>query len=567
MLLELNIENFAIIDKVSVQFSDGFNVLTGETGAGKSIIIDAVNLALGGRGGKDYIRTGATKAVIEAVFLLNKSFETKKLIAEFGLDDEGTDTIIISRELYDTGRSISRVNGRTVTLNMLKELTNKLIDIHGQHEHQSLLDEENHISFIDLLGKSIIIDLKDKINMDYNKVKNLKKSLSGLAYDDKERERKIDLLKFQIKEIEEADLKENEEETLMDEFKVLSSTEEIKSKLNSVIEVMHPSDYNEVSVIDHLNTTSGYLKEVVNMDKTLEKLKDSFEIAFFQLQDVIRELRNHTDTIEYDPERLKELEDRIDLINRLKRKYGKEVQDIFIYKDEITSELDWLINSEEEITRLQSEIDSIEKSIYENCEELSKKRQKISKAIEEDITKELMQLNMPNVSFKIDFKRLDKYTRRGIDKIEFLISTNIGEPLKPLSRIVSGGEMSRIMLAFKTILAEVDNISCLIFDEIDTGISGRTAQVISEKIGQISRTHQVLCITHLPQIAAMADRHFQISKVVKNNKTNTNVFTLNKEDRIEELSRLLGGVDLTDTTKKHAMEMIKMTDKIKKKWL
>ncbi len=566
MLLELNIENFAIIDKVNLQFSNGFNVLTGETGAGKSIIIDAVSMVLGGRGGKDYIRTGNSKAVIEAVFSLNRSFETKKLLLEFGLDEEQADTIIISRELYDSGRSVSRVNGRTVTLNMLKQLTNKLIDIHGQHEHQSLLNEENHINFIDLLGKSIILDLKKVINIDYSKVKDLKNSLSGLAYDEKERERKIDLLKFQIDEIDEANLIDNEEDSLIDEYKVLSNTEEIKSKLNNIVEIMNSSNYNEVAVIDQLNTISEYLQEIMRMDKGLKQHKDTFESAVFQLQDVIRELRNYSDNIEYDGERLKELEDRIDLINKLKRKYGNTVEDILTYRQKIWDELDKLLNSEKEIVRIEKEISSIEKIIYENCEELSQKRKKIAAAIEKDITKELMQLNMPNISFKIDFQRLDEYTRKGIDKIEFLISTNVGEPLKPLSRIVSGGEMSRIMLGFKTILAEVDNISCLIFDEIDTGISGRTAQVISEKIGQISRTHQVLCITHLPQIAAMADRHFQISKVIKDNKTNTNVLTLNEKERIDELSRLLGGVNLTDTTKKHAMEMLKMTNKIKKNW-
>ena len=308
MLLELNIENFAIIDKVNLQFSNGFNVLTGETGAGKSIIIDAVNMVLGGRGGKDYIRTGSSKAFIEAVFSLNRSFETKKLLLEFGLDKEQAETIIISRELYDSGRSVSRVNGRTVTLNMLKQLTNKLIDIHGQHEHQSLLNEESHINFIDLLGKSIIFDLKKVINIDYSKVKDLKNSLSGLAYDEKERERKIDLLKFQIDEIDEANLVDNEEDNLMDEYKVLSNTEEIKSKLNNIVEIMNSSNYNEVAVIDQLNTISEYLQEIVIIDKGLKQHKDTFESAVFQLQDVIRELRNYSDNIEYDGEKLKELE-------------------------------------------------------------------------------------------------------------------------------------------------------------------------------------------------------------------------------------------------------------------
>lgn len=566
MLLELNIENFAIIDNVNIHFSDGFNVLTGETGAGKSIIIDAVSMILGGRAAKDSIRTGAEKSVIQAVFSLKKTYDVKKILQEYGIELDQDNTILVTRELYSSGRSISRINGRTVTLNMLKSVAVKLVDIHGQHEHQSLLNPESHINFIDLLGKNIISDTKNKISTGYNKVKALKSKLGGLAFDDKERERRIDLLKFQLDEINDAELKSNEEEELINSYKKISNIEEIKKSLSNAIEIMNSSDYNQISVLDKLNSVSGLLEKSCISDSNIDKYKEAFEAAIFQLQEAVRDLRNYEENLEYDPEALKALEDRIDLINKLKRKYGNDIEEILRYRDEIETELQSIINSEKEIESTKEEIEKIEDYIYENCQLLTRERMKIAEAVEKDITKELKELNMPSVSFKISFTKLDSYTRNGIDKVEFLISTNIGEPLKPLSRIVSGGEMSRIMLGFKTILAHVDNISCLIFDEIDTGISGRTAQVISEKIAQIATTHQILCITHLPQIAAMADTHFQINKHVQNKKTTTNVNKLSDSERINELSRLLGGVDLTDTTKLHAKEMLEMSDKIKKNW-
>ncbi|MTI48186.1 DNA repair protein RecN [Sporosalibacterium faouarense] len=566
MLLELNIENFAIIDNVNIHFSDGFNVLTGETGAGKSIIIDAVSMVLGGRAAKEFIRTGADKSVIEAVFSLKKTYDARKTLKHYGIDVGEDNTLIVTREIYSTGRSVSRVNGRTVTLNMLKELTDKLVDIHGQHEHQSLLNQESHINFIDSLGKNIISDTKENILKDYNKVKSLKSNLGGLAFDEQERERKIDLLKFQLNEIDEAELKPNEEEKLMNNYKKISNVESIKKSIGSIIETMNSSDYNQVSVLDKLNSISGLLVNASKSDDNIEKYKETFDSAIYQLQEVVRDLRDYEDTLEYNPEKLQELEDRIAIITRLKRKYGNTIEEILQYRDDIDSELQSIINSEKEIIRINNEIKAIEKQIYENCYILTKERKKIAAAIEKDITKELKELNMPNVTFKISFKELDTYTKTGIDNVEFLISTNIGEPVKSLSKIVSGGEMSRIMLAFKTILAHVDHISCLIFDEIDTGISGRTAQVISEKIAEIARTHQVLCITHLPQIAAMSDTHFQISKVVHNRKTNTRIKKLTDIDRINELSRLLGGVDLTSTTKMHAKEMLEMSEKIKRNW-
>ncbi len=567
MLLELNIENFAIINNANIRFSNGFNVLTGETGAGKSIIIDAVSLILGERANKEFIRTGSESSVVQAVFLLDKSTETSEILKEYGIEIENDNTLLITREIYTSGRSISRVNGRTVTLNMLKRITSNLIDIHGQHQHQSLLNTDNHVDFIDLLGKKNTFILKDKILKDYNKIISFKNKLKDYEYDEKERERKIDLLKFQIDEINNASLKIGEEEELEHDYKLLGNAEKIKKDLFNVTEVMNSSDYNNTSVLDQLNSISSVLSKIANLDINLQSYKDSFDATIFQLHDIIRDLRDYGDNVEYDSERLRIIEDRIDLINNLKRKYGNTIEEILQYRDEITSELEFIINSEKEINTIKDKIFEIEKSIYSNCNNLTIERKKIALQIEKDITKELEDLNMPNVSFKIKFDCYDKYTKNGIDKIEFMISTNIGEPLKPLSRIVSGGEMSRIMLAFKTILAHVDNISTLIFDEIDTGISGRTAQIISEKIDQISVTHQILCITHLPQIAAMGDTHFLIDKQIIDSKTSTKIIKLSQENRIVELSRLLGGVDLTDTTKQHAKEMLDMSKNIKQKWL
>lgn len=563
MLLELNIENFAIIDKVNIIFTKGFNILTGETGAGKSIIIDAVSMILGYRARKEYIRSGYEKAIIEGLFYLDTGNEILDIIEMYGIEKEEDNTLLVTREIFTSGRSVSRINGRTVTLSMLKEITNKLVDIHGQHEHQSLLDCESHVNFVDLLGKDKVNNLKEKIHIRYNKVLSLKKELKGLHCDERERERKIDLLNFQIEEIDNANLKVLEEESLMEEYKILSNSEEIVSNIFKISENLNSNDYNQVSILDQLNELSGIFKRIAGNDKKLMVLKENLESAIYQIQDFVREIRDYSEKIEFNPDKLKELEDRIDMINKLKRKYGNTIQDILDYREDIFSELKNIVDSVEKIQEINNEIQLIEKEIFKYCGILSDERKVIAKQLEEDITNELEELNMNNVKFKIDFLKQKKYNINGYDKVEFLISTNLGEPLRPLSKIVSGGEMSRIMLAFKTILADLDNIPTLIFDEIDTGISGRTAQIISEKIAKISRNHQILCITHLPQIAAMADTHFEINKINQEKKVKTIIKKLNEIERINELSRLLGGVNLTTTTKLHAKEMIEMSKKIK----
>ncbi|MGF7057017.1 DNA repair protein RecN [Brassicibacter mesophilus] len=567
MLLELNIENFAIIDKLRISFTKGLNILTGETGTGKSIIIDAISLVLGGRATREYIRSGSDRTVIEALFSINSPEIMLSVLGNFGIDYEKDDTLLITREIHNTGRSTSRVNGRTVTLSMLNDITNKLIDIHGQHEHQSLLFSERHIDFIDCLGKDDVIIIKEKVKEEYSKLSFLRNKLKQISNNEMEKERKLDLLKFQLSEINEASLKVSEEEEISNQFKILSNVEIISNSLKTVIENLSSSDYNTKPVIDQLNSMYIILQKLGKHDERLSTFAASIESTVYQLQDIVRELRYYEEGIEYDPERLKFLEDRMDLINRLKRKYGKTIQEILEYRENIFNELAILMNCEEEIKSIKSQIRSIEAVLEDCCDRLSKERKNISSLVERAITKELKELNMGNVSFKVKIDKLDYFTQNGNDKIEFLISTNPGEPLKSLSKVVSGGEMSRIMLAFKNILAEVDNIPTLIFDEIDTGISGRTAQIVGEKISKISNTHQVICITHLPQIAAMADSHFMINKIIHENITKTEIKRLQYDERVEELSRLLGGVSLTNTTKKHANEMLEMSKKIKSNYL
>lgn len=562
MLLELNIRNFAIIDNINITFSKGLNVFTGETGAGKSIIIDAMNIVLGERASKEYIRAGENKAVIEALFDIQNITEISELLNEYGIENEIDNTLLISREIQTSGKSISRINGRTVTLNMLKKITSKLVDIHGQHEHQSLLSWENHISFIDCLGGEELLKLKQQFKQMYTKLTELKSKLKKFEIDDKERERKLDLLKFQLEEIDNSNLKEDEEENLLNEYTKYSNTEEILKSIGNIIEAINSEHYNNFSILDQLNNISASLHKIVNHDKTLDIYCSMIDSIVYQMQDILRELRIYEESISYNPEKLKMLEDRIDIINKLKRKYGNSIGEILDYRNKIASELSEIINSEKEINNIKNQINGIEDKLNKLSTILTEKRKIIGQKIENNITKELSEMNMINILFKVKFDTFEYFTIDGIDKIEFLISTNPGEPLKPLSKIVSGGEMSRIMLAFKSILAESDKISCLIFDEIDTGISGRTAQVVGEKMLKISKTHQILCVSHLPQIAAMASSHFLIEKKVKDNKTFTVVKELKYEERIEELSRLLGGVNLTDLTKKHAKEMLEMTKSI-----
>lgn len=563
MLLELNIKNFAIINDLKVSFTKGFNVLTGETGAGKSIIIDAVGLILGDRSNKDFIKTGHDKSIIEAIFYLKNPERIKVLLEDYGIPYEIDDSLLITREIHKNGRSFSRVNGHTITLSMLKEITYSLVDIYGQHEHQSLLDSENHLQLIDSLGNEKLQYYKKEIYNKYLKLNELKNKLSKIVTNEMERERKIDLLRFQLDEIDAADLKINEEDEIMNQYTKLSNTEEISKTLNSVYNILDANDYEDVSIINNLNNISKQLNNISKFDGNILNYENNINEIIYGIQDLSREIRNYYENIDYNIEELAILEDRIELINKLKRKYGNTIKEILNYRDNIQNQLNSIINDEKQIEILQEKIKNINREILKYSMLLSEKRIEIINVFEKNMTDELYQLNMKNIKFKVSHEILKNPNINGIDKLEFLISTNLGEPLRKLSKIISGGEMSRIMLAFKSIIGGIDNISTMIFDEIDTGISGRTAQIVGEKIVNISREHQVLCITHLPQIAAMADSHYMIAKTENENNTETIVKKLDDKEQIEELSRLLGGVDLTETTRLHAKEMIKMSEKYK----
>lgn len=559
MLKELSIKNFAIIDDLKIEFTKGLNLLTGETGSGKSIIIEALGIVLGGRSSKDLIRSGQEKCIIEALFFIDD--KVKESIIELGLEVD--DILIISKEISRTYPSISRINGRPVTINILSGITAKLVDIYGQHEHQSLLNVSNHQILIDSFGDKDHKKLQSKISESYGLYKEEKTKLANMTTSSYEREREIDLLKFQIDEIDEAKLNIDDDEEVENEYNKFSNIKGIISNIGESVEILSASDYEATSILQMMDKLVHLLNGISNFDKELKPYLERINGAKFELHDVSNDLYDYLETLNLDEERLIFLEERLDLVNKLKKKYGSRVSTIHKYRDGILDRYNKLINHEKEIEIIKKEIERLENILIEDSQFLSLKRKKIAESLEDKLAKELQQLNMENIIFKVRFRDKVEVSSNGLDDIEFLISTNPGEELKPLSRIVSGGEMSRIMLAFKSIIADNDNMPTLIFDEIDTGISGRTAQIVGEKISKISKNHQVISISHLPQIAALADSHYVISKNINDKKAITKIERLSDEDRVVEMARLLGGVDVTETTLKHAREMIEMSKKIK----
>lgn len=565
MLVELNIKNFAIIKELRIQFTEGLNLLTGETGSGKSIIIEALGIILGGRGAKELIRTGEEKSFLQAVFLVDNIKRTKPLLDKHGIELDESRLLIISREISLNYPSMSRINGRTVTLSILNEVTSSLVDIFAQHEHQSLLNISNHKILVDSFGDQEFKNLKLEIKKIYKEYIDEKNALSQMSLDSSQREREIDLLRYQIREIDEAHLEDKDEEKLENEFNKLNNIKDIKNGIEEILESFSGHNYEKASVLESLGKSVSTLNHILEYDNDLKVYFDRLENMNFELIDVSNELSHYMENIDVDEEELYHLNKKIDIINTLKKKYGSSIDEILRYKEDISNKLEKLLNYEEEISKHKAVIEAYEKKLNSLSLIVSDKRKNISKELEAKISYELKDLNMENITFKINFSKNKIISVDGFDIIEFLISTNIGEDLKSMSKIVSGGEMSRIMLGFKSILASYDGIPTLIFDEIDTGISGRTAQVVGEKIYDISKKRQVISISHLPQIAALADSHYVISKSLnEDNKINTNIVRLSDEERVMELGRLLGGVDVTDTTLKHAKEMLEMSKRIKK---
>ncbi|MBD3309468.1 DNA repair protein RecN [candidate division KSB3 bacterium] len=557
VLVEIHIENFAIIDTLHVQFSEGLNIVTGETGAGKSILVDALTVALGGRAYTEFIRAGTEKAVVEAVFDLRHVSEARTKACEYGfLDDTQDETeLLIRREITRSGRNRLLVNGHPATNAMVADLGDLLVDIHGQHEHQSILNPDYHGDLLDLYGK--VLPLRDQVTAKFRQFKKCDRELRDLQAHSRERLQHLDLLRFQHQEIAKARLRPGEDEELLQERKVLASAEQLTSETGIVYEILYGQSG---AILERLGEITRRLEELTNIDPSLTPYVKVCESAQYQLEDVAFSLRDYTQAIEFDPYRLEEIEKRLDELNSLKRKYGSSIEEILALHENIQQELDHFDARETHITDLEAEYAALRDQLQHLSQKLSHERRQVADAFETQLMVELAALGMEKTQFRVDFRpagiEKQPFTAKGSDKIEFLITPNPGEPLKPLNRIASGGEISRIMLALKTLLGAVDRIPVMIFDEIDTGIGGKIAEIVGKKLQHISTAHQVICITHLPQIASKAATHFHVAKQTSQDRTVTAIRVLSSQERLEELAHMLGGETITPTTRQHAREML-----------
>ena len=563
MLLQLDIHNIALIDEVNIELGEGLNILTGETGAGKSIIIDSINAVLGERVSRDIIRTGSEKALVEAAFQIDDD-RFRDVFEDMGTEPEEDGTLILSREITQSGRNTCRVNGKMVAVSFLKTIGERLIDLHGQHDNQSLLKTENHIELLDSFGGETIHILKHEFSTLLEEYKDIKARIKALSGDPGERERKMDLLKFQIDEIKKAKLKVNEEEDLNKQRLLLSNAEKISSALSMVYSLLTSGEQGGRPATDVMNEALSQLNTISRLEEGYEDMQKRLQDILYQLDDITEDVRKSNENVEFNPTLLEQIEERIDLIFKFKRKYGTLILDIHQFCIDAEKQLDEMIKSEETAALLNARLNELEALLYEASVKLNSERVKAASILENRIGIQLDDLEMKKARFKVDIQfgtanegsQRRKYTHNGLDRVEFLISANAGEPLKPLAKIASGGEMSRIMLAIKTILAEVDRIPTMIFDEIDIGISGKAAQKVGEKLSYISLGHQVMCVTHLAQIACMADNHYLIEKITGEDSTKTIVSKLSGEKTVNEIARLIGGTATTDTSLKYAKEML-----------
>lgn len=557
MLRSLHVKNLALIDEIEVEFERGLNILTGETGAGKSIILGSVNLALGGKYTKDMIREGADYGYVELAFEVENSTQQKELKELDIFPEDGF--VVLSRRLMER-RSVSRINGETVTMSVLKAAASVLIDIHGQHEHQSLLYKKNHLGFVDAFAGEAAAEIKDKVRRSFQKYQKLKKQLEEADMDESQRAKEMSFLAFEAEEIDEACLKEGEDEELEILFRRMTNGKKIAE--NTLAAYSYTSG-QESSASESLSRAIRLLSDIAGYDKKAEELYNQLGEIDSLLNDFNRELSDYSDSCEFSEEEFYETEKRLNEINHLKTKYGSTIEDILAYGQRQKEKLEKLANHEEYIEKLKADLKKAEKELKGYSQELSVIRDEQGKLLEKKVEKGLKDLNFADVKFQIALGKLDGCTSEGIDDAEFKISLNPGQPVRPLVNVASGGELSRIMLAIKTVMADRDNIETLIFDEIDVGISGRTAQKVSEKMAVIGRRHQVICITHLAQIAAMADTHFLIEKNVDKKGTTTGIRRLAPEEETEELARILGGAKITETVLQNAREMKSLAREIK----
>ncbi len=554
MLQEIYISNFVLIDELRLQFNQGLNVLTGETGAGKSIIIDALGLVVGERLKNDMIRDTQKKAVIEAVFAVTDHSRVCSFLEDNGfLDEEDEDkVIIITREILSNGRSLARVNGRNINIGTLKELAGFLLDMHLQHDHLSILKTENYLEYVDSFAPeadNLLTSIKDL----YNSIKQVSHQLQELQANENDKLQRIDFLNYQVNEIKKANLVSGEEEELILLATRIRNAEKLVITSTKVLAALYASD-QDLSAYDQISCAIEAINDTE--DEHLQSFLSTLEDMYYNLQDIANDISGFRNSLDFEPNLLEETEDRLHEISKLKSKYGASISEIISYYDKALAELEALENSGTKQNELASQLKVLYQEYNEIAKELTEKRKKAALILEKNVNEELMQLNMPNLKFAVEVKPVDKPGINGLDDIEFLFSPNPGEPLKPLSRIASGGEISRFILALKKSLTEVYNVPTFIFDEIDVGVGGTSLAAMAKKLSELAKNHQVILVTHSPQVASYANTHFLIEKQVKNNQTFTYVKQLNYHDKIKELARMLGGENYTEITLQHAGEML-----------
>lgn len=552
MLQTLSIKQFAIIDELEIHFSDGLTVLSGETGSGKSIIIDAIGQLIGMRASSDYVRHGEKKAIIEGIFDIDESKDVIHILHNLDIEiDE--DFLLVKREIFSTGKSICRLNNQIVTLQDLRKVMQELLDIHGQHETQTLLKQKYHLKLLDDYAEDKYLSTKEKYKNVFNQYKSKTKELEELESADQALLQRLDLMKFQYEELEEASLKEGEIEQLEVDIRRIQNSEKLSMALNNA----HVTLTDEHAITDRLYELSNHLQSIDDIlpDK-FSKLKEDIDQFYYTLEDAKHELYDEMSNTEFDEQMLNELESRMNLLNNLKRKYGKDINELITYKDKLQNEIDKIENYEESTSQLREEISQLYDEVMSKGKLLSKERRTVARTLRDHIVSEIQNLQMKNANLEISFQLLDKPTIDGIEFVEFLISPNKGEPLKSLNKIASGGELSRIMLALKSIFVQSRGQTAILFDEVDSGVSGQAAQKMAEKMRDIAEYIQVICISHLPQVASMSDHHLLISKASNDDRTTTQVKELENDDKIDEIARMISGASVTELTRENAKEMI-----------
>ncbi|EPZ7265909.1 DNA repair protein RecN [Listeria monocytogenes] len=560
MLQEMTIKNFAIIESLSLTFQEGMTVLTGETGAGKSIIIDALGLLVGGRGSADFIRHGEERLELQGLFALAEdNLACRNALIENGID-ASDDMVVLERSLFRSGKNSCRINGKLVTTVLLRQIGSKLIDIHSQHEHQELMNEEFHLSLLDRFASDKIKPALTKYQTNFKEYQTIEKEWQNWTKNERELAQRLDMLRFQQQEIENADLQAGEEDRLLEQKNILANFE----KLNENLQGAYAAIQGEPGGLEFVGEAMRQMETAASIHTDYKAVSEAISSSYYMLEDSMSQIRQSLDQLEFQPEELNQIESRLNDLNQLKRKYGKTIEDIIQDEQEISSEMEKLTDSESHVGHLETKLATLKTELTKQAATLTDIRKKAAVTLEKQIKQELNQLYMEKAIFSVRFEANKmELTELGQDSVVFYMSTNPGEPLKPLAKIASGGELSRMMLALKTIFSRHQGITSIIFDEVDTGVSGRVGQAIAEKIYAVSVGSQVLCISHLPQVAAMANHHYYITKKVQNKRTTTSVTVLKGVEKVEEISRMIAGIEVTELTKQHAKEMIEQAEKVK----